>query len=294
MYDIEAYYQATDVADAIRLLGEHPGATIISGGSDVLIKIREGKLAGCTLVSIHGIPELSGITLEADGAIAIGPGCTFSEITQHPVIQAHIPTLGYAADQAGGPQLRNIGTIGGNICNGVTSADSAATLLTLNAELEITGPEGVRHVLQADFYAGPGRVHLKPAEILTKVRIHKKDYEGFHGRYIKYAQREALDIATLTCAVHVKLSPNGRQIDRYRLGFGVAGPVPTRCPATEKLAEGREPTEALLSEIAAAALSELAPRDSWRASKAFREQLILELSRRATREAILSAGGQVR
>ena len=129
MYDIEKYYQAKDVADCIRALREDPDAVIISGGSDVLIKIREGKMAGCSLVSIHGIPELEGISMEEDGTIVIGPATTFSHITNNDIIKKHIPILGNAVDQAGGPQLRNIGTIGGNVCNGVTSADSASLSL---------------------------------------------------------------------------------------------------------------------------------------------------------------------
>ena len=121
MYDIGSFYEAASVEDAIRKLQEWPDAEIISGGSDVLIKIREGKLAGRSLVSIHNIAVLKGVIMEEDGTIVIGPGTSFSHITAHPLVQQHIPMLGYAVDQVGGPQIRNIGTIGGNVCNGVTS-----------------------------------------------------------------------------------------------------------------------------------------------------------------------------
>ena len=139
MYDIGKFYQAADVQDAVRALVEDPEAVVISGGSDVLIKIREGKLAGCSLVSIHGIKELEGIRMEEDGTIVIGPATTFSHITNNDIIQKHIPMLGDAVDMAGGPQLRNIGTIGGNVCNGVTSADSASSLCCLAADLVLKG-----------------------------------------------------------------------------------------------------------------------------------------------------------
>ena len=138
MYDIEKLYQAKDVPDAIAALTADPQAIIISGGSDVLIKIREGKLAGCSLVSIHGIKELEGVTMEEDGTIVIGPATTFSHVTYHKIIQKYIPMLGDAVDQVGGPQIRNIGTIGGNISNGVTSADSASTLFAMNGR-SVTG-----------------------------------------------------------------------------------------------------------------------------------------------------------
>lgn len=291
MYDIEKYYQATGVADAVAALTADPDAIVISGGSDVLIKIREGKLAGCSLVSIHGIPELAGVSMEPDGTIVIGPATTFSHITRHPIIAEHLPTLGYAVDQAGGPQLRNIGTIGGNVCNGMTSADSAATLLTLNAELEITGPGGTRRVPQREFYAGPGRVHLARNELLTAIRIYKKDYAGFDGCYIKYAMREAMDIATLGCAVNLKLSEDKTSIADYRIAFGVAAPTPVRCPKTEAAVTGKAITPELLDSIGPLALTEVTPRTSWRASREFRIQLVKENSRRATIAAIKAAGG---
>lgn len=103
MYDIGSFYEAASVEDAIRKLQEWPDAEIISGGSDVLIKIREGKLAGRSLVSIHNIAVLKGVTMEEDGTIVIGPGTSFSHITAHPLVQQHIPMLGYAVDQVGGP-----------------------------------------------------------------------------------------------------------------------------------------------------------------------------------------------
>ena len=137
MYDIEKYYEAESVEEAVRLLNEHPGARIISGGSDVLIKIREGKFAGTSLVSIHGIEEIKGVKMADNGDIYIGAGTVFSHITNDEIIKKHIPVLGEAVDQVGGPQVRNIGTIGGNICNGAVSADSAASVFSLNAMLRL-------------------------------------------------------------------------------------------------------------------------------------------------------------
>lgn len=130
MYDIENYYNAETIKEAVTLLKEHPDARVISGGSDVLIKIREGKMAGTSLVSIRDIKEIKGIRQMESGDIYIGAGTTFSHVTNDPVIQKLIPVLGEAVDQVGGPQVRNIGTIGGNVCNGAVSADSAPTLFS--------------------------------------------------------------------------------------------------------------------------------------------------------------------
>lgn len=294
MYDIEKTYVAKSVPDAIAALTADPSAVIISGGSDVLIKIREGKLAGCSLVSIHDIKELEGITMEDDGTIVIRPGTTFSHVTYHPIIQKYLPMLGNAVDQVGGPQIRNMGTIGGNVCNGVTSADSASTLFTMNAQLELQGPDGIRRVDIADFYKGPGKTDRAHNELMTAIRIRKKDYEGFGGHYIKYAQRNAMDIATLGCAVNVKLNDAKDAIEDMRLAFGVAGPTPIRCHETEKLANGQKIASKLFQTVSETAVTEVNPRTSWRASKEFRLQLVHELSKRALKQAIINAGGAVK
>ena len=292
MYDIKALYEAASVKDAIALLQAHPAAHIIAGGSDVLIKMREGKLAGCELVSIYGLDELRGVTLAADGAIRIGSLTSFSHITKDPIIQAHINVLGEAVDMVGGPQIRNIGTIGGNTCNGVTSADSGSTLMAYDAVMEVEGPNGQRLIPIQEWYVSAGKVSLQPAEIQTAIRIPKASYEGYFGHYIKYAMRNAMDIATTGCSVNVKLSPDKTTIQDVRLAYGVAGPVPMRAPHAEAFARGRAVEDATIEGFGQAALSDVNPRDSWRASREFRLHLAKELAQRALREAIRLAGGE--
>ena len=292
MYDIGKFYQAADVEDAVRALVKAPEAVVISGGSDVLIKIREGKLAGCSLVSIHGIKELEGIRMEEDGTIVIGPATTFSHITNNDIIQKHIPMLGDAVDMAGGPQLRNIGTIGGNVCNGVTSADSASSLCCLDAVLVLKGPDGVREVPISQWYTGPGRTVRNHDEVLTAIRIKKENYQGYGGQYIKYGKRNAMEIATLGCAVSVKLTEDKKHIQDLRLAYGVAAPTPIRCHTTEEAVKGMETGEALAQAVGKGALEEVNPRSSWRASREFRLQLVEELGRRAVKQAVINAGGE--
>ena len=234
MYDIENYYQAESVKDAVRLLNEHPDARIISGGSDVLIKIREGKFAGTSLVSIHGIKEIQGVKMADNGDIYIGAGTVFSHITNDAIIRKYIPVLGEAVDQVGGPQVRNIGTIGGNICNGAVSADSAPTVFSLNALLRLEDGKEGRLVPVKDFYLGPGRVDLRQGEILTYVIVPAKEYEGYHGHYIKYSMRNAMDIATISCSVVSKVDQQAGVIENVRITFGVAAPVPYRCTKAEE------------------------------------------------------------
>lgn len=292
MYDIAKFYQATDVADAIRALTEDESAMVISGGTDVLIQCREGRLAGCSLVSIHGLPELEGITETAEGEVIIRAATSFSHIANHPIILRTMPMLAYAVDQVGGPQIRNVGTIGGNVCNGVTSADSASSLWALNATLELTGSAGTRTVPIREFYTGPGKTVRQHDEILTAIHIAKADYADFGGCYLKYGKRNAMEIATLGCAAMVKLTPDKTALAELRLAYGVAAPTPMRCVKTEQAVRGRALDAALFDEIAQGAVDEVTPRTSWRASKEFRLQLVSELSRRAVRQAIINAGGE--
>jgi len=292
MYDIEKYYQAVSVEDAVRALSEDESAVVISGGSDVLIQIREGRLAGCSLVSIHGLSELDGIEMAEDGEVIIRAATVFSRIANSPIILQTMPMLAYAVDQVGGPQIRNIGTIGGNVCNGVTSADSASSLWALNATLDLRGPDGSRNVPIWEFYTGPGKTVRKHAEILTAIRVAKADYEGFGGCYLKYGKRNAMEIATLGCAAMVKLTPDKKTIAELRLAYGVAAPTPMRCTATEQAVQGAPVNAALFETIAQGACSEVKPRTSWRASREFRLQLVGELGKRAVKQAICNAGGE--
>ena len=292
MYDIKALYEAESVEKAIALLQAHPQAKIIAGGSDVLIKLREGKLAGCELVSIYGIDALRGISMEADGTLRIGSLTSFSHITKDPLIQAHIPVLGEAVDMVGGPQIRNIGTIGGNTCNGVTSADSASTLMAYDAIMEVEGPEGQRRIPIQEWYVGAGKVSLRPAELQTAIRIPRESYEGYFGHYIKYAMRNAMDIATTGCSVNVKLTPDKKGLADVRIAYGVAGPVPMRAPGAEAYARGRAVCEETILGFGEAVLGDVNPRNSWRASREFRLHLARELAMRALKEAIRLGGGE--
>jgi xanthine dehydrogenase FAD-binding subunit len=292
MYDIEELYEAGSASHAAALLKEHPGARIIAGGSDVLIEIREGKLSGCVLVSIQTCDELRGVGLDEEtGAIRIGALTSISRIAADPVIRELIPVLGEAAETIGGPQLRSIATIGGNVCNGVTSADTASTLLAMDAVMEYLGPGGARLVPVQEHYVKAGKTALARDEILVSIIIPEESYRHCFGNYIKYAMREALDIATLGCSANVRLSEDRTRIERLRLAYGVAGPVPMRAPGAEAAGAGKPVSEETIAAAAALALKDINPRTSWRASREFRLHLAGELARRAIGESVIRAGG---
>jgi xanthine dehydrogenase FAD-binding subunit len=293
MYDIESLYEATSVDDACRALAEDPKAIVIAGGTDVLVKVRGGKLAGAHLVSIHGLnDELDGVRLADDGTVEIGPITWFHHVTTSPVIQTTVPTLGEACDTPGGPQLRVSGTIGGNVCNAATSADTASTLFAYGALLDVRSVRGERTIPIEQWYAGPGRSTKERDEVLVRIRIPRDHYEGFTGHYFKYGKRRALEIATMGCCCLVKLGADKSTIDDIRLAFGVAAPTPMRATGAEDAVRGL-PVKEAAEKIGELAQAETHPRDSWRASKDFRVQLISEMSRRSLIEAARKGGADI-
>ncbi len=293
MYDMKALYEAESVAHAIQLRLEHPEAQIIAGGSDVLVQMREGKRAGKELISIYMLDELRGVSLDEEENIRIGSLTSFSHITRDPIIQKYINVLGEAVDMVGGPQVRNIGTIGGNTCNGVTSADSASTLHAWEAIIELTGAEGTRRVPIKDFYLRAGKVDIRPDEIQTAILIPKASYDRTAGYYFKYAMRNAMDIATTGCSVNCRLSSDGKTFERVRIAYGVAGPVPMRAPSAEAAATGKPVSAETVEQFSLAVLNDINPRDSWRASKALRQHIAVELARRCLLESVKRCGGEI-
>jgi len=290
---MKALYEANTVEEAVKLRMEHPEAQIIAGGSDVLIQMREGKRAGKELISIYMIDEMRGVKLDEEEAIRIGSLTSFSHITKDPIIQEYINVLGEAVDMVGGPQIRNIATIGGNTCNGVTSADSASTLFAWDAVIELTGPEGIRRIPISDFYIKAGTVDIKEGELQTAVIIPKNSYEGYKGHYIKYANRNAMDIATTGCSVNVKLSEDKKTIEDIRIAFGVAGPIPMRTKSAELLAKGQPVSKELAEAFGKEILEDINPRDSWRASKDFRKHIAVEMATRCFIESVKLSGGEI-
>ena len=252
----------------------------------------EGKLAGTSLVCIRDIKELKGIIKMDSGDIYIGAGTTFSHITSDPVIQENIPVLGEAVDQVGGPQIRNIGTIGGNICNGAVSADSAPALFSLNAMVRtrtVPAEELFPYMIfiwapaKLTLSRGTGDTYPDPGERIYRLSRH----------YIKYSMRRAMDIATLGCCVVSRINPSTNILEDIRITFGVAAPVPLRCVNTEEALKGSPVNEKLYQAIEDKVREEIHPRDSWRASREFRLQIGGEIAGRALKRTVeLAAGGE--
>lgn len=291
MFNFKNYSRAGSIEEAIGLLKENPEARLIAGGTDVLVKLHKGKGDFEHLVDIHDIAELNFIRQNDDGDIAVGPLSCFTHVADSALIRKHIPVLAEAILTIGGPQVRNMATIGGNLCNGVPSADSATPLIAHNAVVTIEGQDGSRQLPLEDFFLGPSRVALEHHEIMTAITISRNNYADYSGHFFKYAMRDAMDIATIGCSAVCKVEDE--VLTDLRLAYGVAAPVPIRCKDTEDKIRGRKISTQLLDDIAESVADDVRPRTSWRAAKDFRLQIIATLAHRVVKQAILNAGGTI-
>lgn len=278
MFDIKEIKEPKSLEQALKVLDSNTKLKIISGGTDVLIKLHHGKFNDAELLSIKNLDTLRDIKILEDNTISIGANVTFSDIFRSEVINNNIPILSEAAVSMGAPQIRNMATIGGNICNGAVSADSAPSLFSLNAELKLKSLNNERIVKITEFYDGPGKVKIERNEILTEILIKEEDYKNKKGRYIKFANRKALDISMLGVALLYEIEDN--TFKDLRISLGVASPTPIRCRNAEKFAIEKGVTNEVINKVAELAQIDSNPRNSWRGSRDYRLHLISTLIKR--------------
>lgn len=279
MFNLAGYREATTVSEAVALLADDPNLMIIAGGTDVLVKIRGGKIAAAELLSIRRISELTKVRQSEDGTIRIGALSTFAQLAKDPLIEANIPVMVQAALSMGGPQIRNMATLGGNLCNGAPSADSAPALLIHNAKLTLESSQGSRILPIQEFFAAPGQVRLQPGELLTEITIEPRDYKNLSASYLKFGKRRAMDIAVLGVAVACAVEDSC--FTEVRIGLGVAAPIPIRCSEAEDYAKGQPVGPESIREISQRAVDATKARTSWRASREYREHLVQVLVQKA-------------
>ncbi len=283
MFPIEKYHYASSVIDAVQALAADEKARVIAGGTDVLVRLHGGNSDYASLVDVNGLHELKEIRQDGEGNIFIGALATCTEIIEHELIQKHTPMIVQSLGTIGGPQVRNCATMGGNICNGAVSADSACAALIYEFDLLIEGVKGERIESINGFHTGPGRTLLQQGDILKAFRIRPPNYKGVLASYQKYAMRGAMDIATIGCGVG--LTMDDERISTLKLAFTVAAPTPIRCSNAEKAVANRAVTEETLELLTEALVDDVRPRESWRAGKEFRLHIIKTLARKGLRQA---------
>jgi len=278
------YHTPTSLYKALDLLDKYDGkARVFAGGTDLLVSMKKREVLPGHLISLKGIAKLKGIHDEKKG-MKIGALVTLGEIEHSKIIQDRFCVLWDAVQVMASLQVRNLATIGGNLCSAAPSADTAPPLIVLDASAEIISANGKRKVLVENFFKGPGESVLKPGEILTQIMIPNPPQKSA-GAYFKLMRRAAMDLAQVGVAVCLSLDSEKRICKGARIALGAVGSTPIRALRAEQVLLNEGVNETVGKEAGKIAAQEANPRSSVRASKEYRKEMIEVLTKRAVMEA---------
>jgi carbon-monoxide dehydrogenase medium subunit len=286
------YTVASTVEETLATLTSLRGVgRIIAGGTDLVIQLQRGDREVGYLVDITRIPGLTDIRRQ-NSHIIVGAAATFAQLERSPLIHDSAPVLREASSWVGSPQIRNVGTLAGNVVNAQPAADGSIALLALDAEAEIANLTGRQWVPVASLFVSPGVSRVDATiEMVTAFRfLPRAPREG--SAFERLARRKALALPLINVATRVLLDSSGDHVRDVRIAIGPVAPVPFRAQEAETLLRGHAITAELISEAAEAAAHESKPRSSLlRASKEYRRELIRTLTQRALSRAIANARG---
>lgn len=279
------YLTPKNLAEALAMMLDRPEAIPLAGGTDILVQIKEGQRSVKALLSLKRIPELHHQV--HNGALTFGSAVTLGQICADRQIQGEYSALSISAGLIGSVQIRNMATVGGNLCHAAPSADTAPPLLVLDAQAVVVGSHGERTIPLTTFFLEPGHTVLQAGELLKDIIV-PKPAACSGSFYIRHTPRARMDIAVVGVAAAVTLGADNVMTDA-RLALGAVAPVPLRATATEKLLPGHHLTEELLQEVGAATVREVQAIDDLRASAEYRRHLVDVLIQRALRNAFARA-----
>lgn len=279
------YEAPSSVDEAIALLkGRGERARPLSGGTDIIVQVREGKRRDVDLlVDVKQIAEATSYTLDA-GGLRLGAAVACYRIYEDTQLSRTYPALADSASLIGGTQIQSRATIGGNLCNASPAADSIPTLIALNATCEIAGPNGRRTMAVEDFCVAPGRNALAPGEFLVALRFPPPGPRS-GSRFLRFIPRNEMDIAVVNSAVALSLDSAGR-VASARVAIGAVAPTPLFVAAAGAALVGAEPTPEVIERAAGAARAAAKPITDMRGSTAQRVHLAGVLTRRAIEGAL--------
>jgi xanthine dehydrogenase small subunit len=260
-------FSPIEMGPAIKFLTANPTAKIVAGGTDVGVQLNKRTIAPDLFLDLNRVTELTGVELDDDEIVC---GARAAWVDLEAICRERAPEFGDIIAIFGSPQIRHVGTIGGNIVNASPIADSLPFLFVMEAELEIGGPKGSRTINIHDFYHGYRKTDLKPGELLTRVRI-PLPTSSQHLSLYKVSRRRDLDIATFTAAILVELSDE--EIVQARVALGAVGPTVLRARKTEAFLRNKMLSEAVMQEAGEIAVEEISPISDVRGSADFRWQL---------------------
>jgi CO/xanthine dehydrogenase FAD-binding subunit len=269
------------LATALAALAAHPDATVLAGGTDLMVEVNDGRRSLAQVVAVGRVPELAGVRV-VGATVVIGAAATFAQLETGAVADL-VPALAYAARTVGSPQIRNAATIGGNLATASPAGDSLPVLVAVGASVECAGPNGRRQIPIAEFFAGPKRSALQPGELVAAVHV-----PVLRGRqdYLKVGVRNAMVIAVASLAIAIDL-------DAHTIGVGLGSVGPTPLGAADACAwiatranwqpDGFTVTDRDALEFAAQVAAAAQPIDDHRGTAQYRRHAVEVMARRALR-----------
>ncbi len=269
------YYKPKSLDEVWELKEKIPDARFIAGGTDVMVEIRNGDISPSALLSLRSIPGLDNI--EVSETTRIGALTTIGDLIHHPAIADKFPILVEAAKELGSPQIRNVATVGGNLCNCSPCADMVPPLLVLDARVRLQGSRGSRIIPLEELFVGPGESCLSPHEILTDILL-EPPHHSAKTIYLKKG-RMKMDLAVASVALLVEVE--GESCQKARIAAGSVAPVPLRLKKVEALIEKSTLTRSLISQAQKLAAESVVPITDIRASEDYRREIMGILVKRA-------------
>lgn len=268
------YFAPETITEASEILARYNGvARAVAGGTDLLLKMKTGRLAPKAIVNLKRLTDLR--RLELNAHLNIGALTTLEELRRSTIVRQHFSALADAASTMASVQIRNLATVGGNLCNAAPSADLAPILIAMDAVARINGPHGERRVSLNEFFVEPGKSVLANDELLIAIEVPR--LVG-HALYLKCAPRACMDIAVVGVGLSVRMK--GDQCEEARVVLGAVAPTPRCAHRAETELMGGTLTPDRIARAAQIAAEEAQPIDDVRGSIWYRRRMVETLTRR--------------
>ncbi len=265
---------------------------VLAGGTDLILQMKQGIVRPSLVVDVKQVPELNRLEWNTRMGLRIGAAVPLTRLLAFTELPKDFSILLQACSLIGSRQIKNRGTVGGNICNAAPSADSAPPLLCLGARVVLVSPKATRTLPLEDFFLGPGKTALADDELLVEIEV-PTPLEHSAGCYLRHTAREEMDIAVAGVASFLTLSPKNGRLQSARIALGAVAPTPVRAPRAEGILAGQAVTPELIQETADQAAAEADPISDLRGSSEYRRELVRVLTRRTIRIACEELGIEV-
>jgi len=279
------YLEPQSIEEALSLLSRYEGKSkVVAGGTDLVLQIRNRAIKAEYVIDITRIPGLDRITFDGQQGLRMGALSTIRAIETSLELQNKYPIISQAASQLGSIAIRNVATVGGNLCNALPSAEMSQVLLTLSARLRVVGARGERILPLEEFFTGVGKTILRPDELLLEVFVPPLTPHTA-GRYMKHSPRGPIDLAIVNITVLITMDPEKKICKDAKIVLGAVAPTPLRARKAEDILKGKSIDGTLTDRAAQTASEEAHPRHgSIRGSVEYKKEMVRVLTDRAIRE----------